>query len=320
MEWILPAIGFVIAAYAVIANDVIQTLGTFLSSNRERRWWILWLYAATILTAALLTGWYFYNGDVSYGRLSSIGFPDEFRWWLILPPVVLLIITRFGMPVSTTFMILSAFSTSQVIEKMIIKSVVAYMATFSLSFIVYLIISRRIEMRFIKSSLSGEENKSHPWWIAGQWVTTGFLWWQWLIQDFANIYVYLPRQLDFPVLLISLFVLLVLLAVLMKIRGGRIQKIVTSKTNTSDIRSATIIDAVYGLGLFVFTVVNPIPMSTTWAFIGILGGREFAINYVRKRKIRKKTARMIQADLGKVFAGFLISIFLVYLIRLLDLL
>jgi len=36
--------GFFVSAYSVIANDSIQTIGTFLSSNKNHRWWELWLY------------------------------------------------------------------------------------------------------------------------------------------------------------------------------------------------------------------------------------------------------------------------------------
>jgi len=39
-------IGFLFAAYAIVANDVIQTLGTFLASNAKRPWLILWAFAS----------------------------------------------------------------------------------------------------------------------------------------------------------------------------------------------------------------------------------------------------------------------------------
>ena len=37
------ALGFLFAAYSVIANDSVQTLGTFIASNNERfHWKTLW--------------------------------------------------------------------------------------------------------------------------------------------------------------------------------------------------------------------------------------------------------------------------------------
>ena len=49
--WVFSIVGFLIASYSIVANDAIQTLGTFLSSNAKRPWWLLWLYACSILVA-----------------------------------------------------------------------------------------------------------------------------------------------------------------------------------------------------------------------------------------------------------------------------
>ena len=98
MSEILIYLGFAIAAYSVIGNDVIQTLGTFISSNEKRPWWVLFLFAGSILTVTLLVGWYMNGGDVSYGRLigdASQGysvdnpkypFIADMSWWVIKVP------------------------------------------------------------------------------------------------------------------------------------------------------------------------------------------------------------------------------------------
>ena len=301
------------AGYAVVANDVIQTLGTFLTSNTKKHWLILWGYAATILTATLVIGWWFNNGDVTYGRLSKIPLPEIIEWWLILPPLLLLIITRLGFPVSTTFMILSVFSTSQVIERMIIKSVMGYAVAFTFAFIVYLFIAKKFES---KSALDKTNLKGHKrFWLIAQWCSTAFLWSQWLIQDFANIYVYLPRHLNIYQLIGSLIFILLLLFFIFKQKGGKIQEIVKQKTNSANIRSATLIDLTYGIVLYVFTVINPVPMSTTWAFVGILAGREYAINYLLNKHLIKDTYKQIFRDLYKVNIGLAVSIILALIIQ-----
>lgn len=38
MSEIYMLIGFALAAYTIVANDSIQTLGTFLASNSKRPW------------------------------------------------------------------------------------------------------------------------------------------------------------------------------------------------------------------------------------------------------------------------------------------
>jgi len=55
---IVMYLGFTLAAYSVVGNDTIQTLGTFLSSNEKKPWWVLWIFAGSILSATLIYGWY----------------------------------------------------------------------------------------------------------------------------------------------------------------------------------------------------------------------------------------------------------------------
>lgn len=303
--------GFILAGYSVVGNDSIQTLGTFLSSNEKRPWWVLWLFAGSILTATLVYGWYQYGGDVSYERLSKYPLPDPFAWYYILPPLVLMALTRTGIPVSTSFLILTFFNEKN-LGDMVIKSMLGYVVAFGAAILLYIVITRAVEKRFIETEISKREQRI---WVPLQWLSTGFLWSQWLIQDFANIYVYLPRDLPGTQLAISLVILLALLAYIFASKGGAIQKIVKAKTNTVDIRSATIIDAIYGVVLFFFKELSNIPMSTTWVFIGLLAGREIAIRLRLEKKVSRSILKMVGSDLLKVFFGLVVSILLVLLIK-----
>ena len=314
---IIMYLGFLMAAYSVIGNDVIQTLGTFLSSNEKRSWLILWAFAGFVLAAALIYGWSVNGGDVSYGRLSK--YPDPsiddaipgFGWQYLLPPIVLLIITRVGIPVSTSFLILTFFNPKNLYD-MVVKSMSGYLVALVAAILIYAVIAKSLEARFAKSQPSSNEVK---WWTVAQWCSTGFLWSQWLIQDFANIYVYLPRDVDLTTLIITLIVFLVLLAYIFYSRGGAVQSIVKAKTNTADLRSATIIDLTYGLVLFFFKELNEIPMSTTWVFIGLLAGRELSIKFIGSRALDKATLQDLGKDLLKVFFGLVVSIALVFIIK-----
>jgi hypothetical protein len=308
--------GFIITAYAVIANDVIQTLGTFIASNQKIKWWLLWGFAGLILTFTLYYGWQVNNGDVSYGRLSKIPLPEVVQWWYLLAPVALLAITRYGVPVSTTFMILSVFSTSQVIEKMILKSVLGYALAFVSAIVIYWAVSKWLESKASLRLMGIKKQKKY--WVIAQWFSTGFLWSQWLIQDFANIYVFLPRKLSLNELLLSLAIILLIMGYIFKSKGGKIQEIVTKKSNTENIRSATIIDFIYGILLYLLSTINSIPMSTTWTFIGILAGREIAITYLLNRKQLNHTYTVIFKDLAKVNIGLIISVLVAYGIQLLK--
>lgn len=305
--------GFLITAYAVIANDVIQTLGTFIASNNKTKWWLQWAFASGILVITLCYGWYINFGDVSYGRLNNIPLPEYVPWWYLLAPLSLLIITRLGIPVSTTFMILSIFSTGQVIEKMILKSVLGYSLAFVSALLLYYFIAKRFES---KASLRlMDKKKQKKYWLIAQWFSTGFLWSQWLIQDFANIFVFLPRKLDWYELLLALSIILIIMAYIFNKGGGKIQSIVNQKSNLKHIRSATIIDLCYGLLLYFLGTLSSVPMSTTWTFIGILAGREIAINYLLDKEKLKITYSLILKDFGKVNIGLMLSILIAYLIQ-----
>lgn len=317
--------GFVLAAYSVVGNDAIQTLGTFLASNAKRPWWALALFASTILTGVLVYGWYVHNGDVSYGRLIgdpvANGFDNpvykepsdipEFGWPYLLPPLILLIVTRIGIPVSTSFMILTFFNPKNLYD-MVVKSMSGYLVAFVAAVILYMLISKTLEKKFANTDPTEMEARG---WTIAQWLSTGLLWSQWLIQDFANIYVYLPRQVDFLTLAITLIIFWALIGYIFYSKGGAIQSIVLSKSNTTDIRSATIIDLTFAIILFFFKELNNVPMSTTWVFIGLLAGRELGIRYFAYQKVENNTLLDLGKDLLKVFFGLAISVGLVYLVK-----
>lgn len=304
--------GFLLSAYSVVGNDVIQTLGTFLSSNQKRPWYVLWLFAGSIMTAVLVYGWATHGGDVSYGRLEKIQQPEVYHWSFLLPPLVLLVLTRTGIPVSTTFMILSFFSSGKTLEGMIFKSVLGYGVSFGAAALAYAILARSLEKRFFENPL---EDAQRPYWLAAQWLATGFLWSQWLIQDLANIFVYLPGSLGPESLAASLVALLALLGLIFYAQGGRIQQIVKSKTNTIDIRSATFIDILFGIILYLFKEQSKLPMSTSWVFVGLLAGRELSLRRGLAGRIEPAVYKMLGLDLAKVLLGLAVSVALVFGIR-----
>jgi hypothetical protein len=126
----------------------------------------------------------------------------------------------------------------------------------------------------------------------------------------------LPRALSGLELTLSLIVLLSTLAFIFYSRGGKIQGVVLRKTNTTDVRSASIIDATYGFVLLYFTYVNTVPMSTTWVFIGLLAGRELSLKWRFQGKLKLKELKDVGLDLTKVTLGLLISIGLVYFVKI----
>ena len=299
-------VGFLLAAYSIIANDAIQTLGTFIGSNQNLSWYTLWLYAATILVSVLVFGYLTNSGDVSYGRLEKFGVPEHFSFVYIIPPLIVLMLTRFGIPVSTTFIILTIFSPT-VLSMMLVKSLMGYFVAFFVGLFIYRMVVRNLERHFLITY----KQPYKPYWRVLQWLSTAFLWSQWLIQDLANIFVYMPtRSLDIIQLISGTTVLVVILGIVFYTKGGSIQNIVRAKTNTADIRVATIIDFVYGIILLIFKEYSNIPMSTTWVFIGLLAGREYAMSLIINEIKPRQSLILIARDIGKATIGLVISVVL----------
>jgi hypothetical protein len=302
-------VGFMFAGYSAIANDSIQTIGTFLASNAQKKWWILWLYIGGIFIVTVTYSWITFNGDVSYERLTAKGFeqaPTSFTFLQIAAPLFLLIITRLRMPVSTTFLILSCFSANlDGITSMLLKSLSGYFVAFFVAIIVWSLVSRYITPLFTR-----EAGKV---WLVLQWITSGGLWAVWIMQDIANIAVFLPRSLGTNQFIGFTGFIFLGLGILFYLKGDRIQQIVTEKSHVNDIRSATIIDLVYGFILFYFKTISVVPMSTTWVFIGLLAGREIAMTLTDKNghaKPMRKTLGLVGKDATFAGIGLFISIIL----------
>lgn len=300
-------VGFFLAGYAAVANDSIQTIGTFIASNKQQKWWVLWLFIGGIFVATVSYSWVMYSGDVTYERLASKGFetaPESFSYLQVAAPVFLIILTRLKMPVSTTLLLLSSFATKgSGIGKVLMKSFMGYGLAFVIAIVVWLLLSKQFEKWFT--------GKAHPAWRVLQWLSTGTLWSVWIQQDAANIAVYLPRQMSFVEFAVFAGFIFLGLGVLFRQGGEKIQEIVDEKSDVFDVRAATIIDFIYAIILFYFKLHSKVPMSTTWVFLGLLGGRELAMSL---RRVGKRTwldaLKMMGRDAGLAIIGLIVSLVL----------
>lgn len=299
--------GFAFAGYSAIANDSIQTLGTFIASNKNKPWWQLWLWIGGIFLATMTYSWVVYDGDVSHQRLASKGFeksPESFHYLQLCAPLFLLLLTRLKIPVSTTFLLLSCFAaSSKGILAVTTKSLTGYAIAFACSIALWGAFSPWMAKKFT--------GKAHPGWRIAQWATTGLLWSVWLQQDAANIAVYLPRSLSVFEFVIFGGFIFIGLGVLFRMGGEKIQEIVDEKSNVVDVRAATVIDFIYAIILYVFKISSNIPMSTTWVFVGLLGGREIAMAFRRANEQGRSTKEALLLagrDVGYVTIGFIISL------------
>ena len=303
-------IGFALAGYAAVANDSIQTIGTFIGSNRKTKWWILWLFIGGLFLVTVTYSFIVYDGDVTYQRLvdsqgnTKYPVPESFSYLQVVAPLFLLILTRMRMPVSTTFLLLSSFSASSAgITSVLSKSLSGYAMAFVLSGIIWALTYKTIRKYF-------KSRKANKAWTVVQWITSGTLWSVWIMQDAANIAVYLPRRLDIFEFIGFAAVIFAGLGLIFYLRGDKIQGIVSEKTRLEDVRAATFVDFIYALLLSYKLFISTVPLSTTWVFLGVLGGREIAINLIRKKagsKHVKNSFLVVGKDMLYALIGLAIS-------------
>ncbi len=118
-------IGFLLAAYSVTANDSLQTLGSYLSSNEHRTpKWVQMVFLCTLTASVLSVGWFINNGEPALGLGLTL-----------------------------------------------------------------------VERLFEPNHRAGSE--FNRLWYGLQWCSTGSLWSLWLVQDLANIFIFLPRRQRF---------------------------------------------------------------------------------------------------------------------------
>ena len=296
-------VGFAIAGYSAVANDSIQTLGTFIASNKGTPWWLMWIFVGGLFLLTVGYSWWVYDGDVSHQRLMAKGFetaPTSFEFLHIAAPIFLLILTRLRMPVSTTFLLLSCFATSgKGIMAVTLKSVSGYGIAFVAAIVVWFAFGPLMKKRFV--------GEAHPAWRVLQWLSAGALWSVWLMQDAANIAVYLPRSLSLTQFLAFAGVIFIGLGILLRMGGEKVQEVVDEKADVVDVRAATMINLIYAVILYIFKIKSKVPMSTTWVFVGLLAGREIAMalrNAGREEQSFGFALRLVVKDLVYVTIGF----------------
>ena len=135
-------------------------------------------------------------------------------------PGLLLLLTRIGVPVSTSFLVLSAFASTFILEKMLMKSMMGYAVANPTAYALWLGITKILD----EDKPVKEEHKVY--WRSRSMVHHWFLWWTWLSHDMANIAVFLPREIPIDLMLVISAVFVAGLWYMFREGGGKIQNIV----------------------------------------------------------------------------------------------
>ena len=104
----------------------------------------------------------FWSRDASYGRLETIPFPEDGVTWLyVVPPLLLIILTKYGIPVSTTFLVLTIFSPSS-LGSMLTKSMMGYAVAFFVAIVIYRLVMKNSRSISVKPVISNTPQCGWP--------------------------------------------------------------------------------------------------------------------------------------------------------------
>ena len=151
-----------------------------------------WLFIGGIFIATISYSWVTYSGDVSYGRLASKGFDQTLLVFNVAncgPYFSAHYYSHENARFYNFFITHIIFNKRQKCIGRTIQNIYWLFSCVFLSIFYLVVVSRLIE-----KWATGEP---HPMWRIAQWCSTGMLWSVWLMQDAANIAVFLPRQLTF---------------------------------------------------------------------------------------------------------------------------
>lgn len=316
------AISFSLAAYSVLWNDAVQTLMTYIHSNDDLPKKLLFSWVLAVLLWVLWYGFLVSPGGITYGRLDAKGYADiTVQWYIALFPLLLVLMTRYKwIPVSTSLLMLSIFSTGLLFQSIVIKSAAWYLVAFTSAYFIWL--GAEYILKRLDYKAKNWNQRKYIFWRIAQTCTTTLLFWTWLMHDMVNIAVFLPRDMGIAIMFTISGIFALALAYTFYIDGGPVGRIVTTKTKIHRLVGATMVDWVYFVILLIFKEWSNIPMSTTWVFIGLLAGRQIAIRTVNRIwKVKKKQNRFkvalieISQDFAKIFIGLGISLVALVIVR-----
>ena len=212
-HYFLGWLAFAVAAYSVAGNDAIQTVGTFIESKRKVHWIPKVVMLCGLLIIVFSYAWVNYDGEIHFDRLKTFPETTEFNLFQLLAPIVLVIITRLKAPISTTLN----------------KSFLGYGIAFLFAMAFWGTHAYFAKKEYMKGF--EPKPKKEKRWAKLQWISTALLWVSWLLQDSANIAIFLPRKLSIYEFMAATSIVVFAMAMIILSNGGTIQEVVTEKSD-----------------------------------------------------------------------------------------
>lgn len=293
-----------LSSFSSIINNSFQIFGTLIATNKKTPTWKLWLFITSIFIITITLEWIFKNNYLDFERLEQIPYQRNLNIFHFLSPIILIILTCKKIPISTTFLLLVPFAPHNIINSILAKTAISYLASFVVGFVIYDFINRKTNNFITNKSESGN-------WIYLQLISTALLWISWIMSNNSNIVVFLPRKFSVVDLLVYIIITSTVIFFVLNTKGGKMQEVLEEKDGLKNIKSNAILNLIYAFIIYFFQFISTVPVATTWAFIGLLGGRELALVYSAKDIIKnnsKKAIKKIVSDFGISLLGIIVSL------------
>lgn len=301
------------SSYTVIGNNYIQTIGSFIVNNREKPV-KNWVFLSLSFVITTLISWSIYKGSIDYSLLKNIEYQKDLDIIIVLVPLLLNIFTKYGIPVSATFLIIPLFGTNNTIHIMITKTITSYFLAFMASFFIWSFIYKHF-INIIKNV----DNEITKFWNIVEYATTAFVWMAWNILSICVFVVFVDRQFNVFELVIFNLIIILILYILISNSGGKIEKIIKEKKGSNNKKTTAIFNLLFAMILLYLQFFSNVPLTTTWVFLGLLAGRELAITYTElglfsSGRSTKVSLTKIIMDLNKAVVGVVFSLLFVKVI------
>ena len=300
-----------LSIFSVLENSSFQIFGTFLSKSKKEPFYKMFLFIFSMFFATLLVEWSINGGRLDFNRLLKFEYVSEIGLKSILAPLLLLILSYKKIPVSTTFILLSGFATKNTIDSMLAKTATSYIFSFIIGYYVWYVLDKKFH-----NKISNFNDKKVNFWNNIQLISNVILVVFWIMSNNGNLVVALPRH--FSVLDLCIYLLLCSISILYIVLagGGEMQKsIMNAKNGLDNPKTSSIINIVFSSIILVFQYISPTPIATTWSFIGLLSGREFALSMKKINGVKRITIIKILKDLSVLIYGLIVTLIYIFVLK-----
>ena len=214
----------------------------------------MFLFIFSVFVFVILLSWFFFHKELHFGKLNSIPYDSNINIFHFMSPFLLMYLTSKKVPVSSTLLFATSFSSASILHTILTKTIQIDRFSFLIGFILWKYIYFLLIKKFEKYDWWTRffEANNDTFWLIMQYVSTALLWLSWLFSNLSSVLIFIPREFDVKSLIILFIFAALIIFYLIDNMGGEMQQLIKNKKNTNNVKSATMINIVYGVLIYIF--------------------------------------------------------------------